>query len=94
MENITDCYFTEYVDSRLDGILDELRKTNEVYRKNETENRKLVEQLSQLSLSKDGKALLEQYFKTEFEMGAILQPTIYAQGFLDRIRLLIKLNLL
>jgi hypothetical protein len=94
MENITDCYFTEYVDSRLDGILDELRKTNEIYRKNESENRKLVEQISQLSLSKDDKSILEQYFKTEFEMGAILQPAIYAQGFSDGIRLLIKLKLL
>lgn len=94
-------YVSDYLDSRIEEIAQDLRKTNSEYALAMKKCKELIKQIDPMLHSEGGIALtagdclnFQEFLKHEFTSTAIMQQELYKQGYLDCVELLKMLGIL
>lgn len=94
-------YVSGYLDSRIEEIAQNLRKTNSEYALAMEKGKELMENIDPIIHSERGITIsagdcldFQEFLKQEFTSTAIIQQELYKQGYLDCVKLLKMLGVL
>ncbi len=94
-------YISEFLESRIEEIAQDLRKNNGRYSLAVEKSKSLFDSIdpimqseSEIILSAGDCLNFRELFDQEFEAAAIMQTELYRQGYLDCVKLLIMLGVL